>query len=231
MPYISSKKDLWSLVDCNNFYASCERLFRPDLINKPVVVLSNNDGCIVARSEEAKKLGIDMAVPYFKVKKLLEENKVHVFSSNYALYGNISQRVMNTLRSMVDSVEVYSIDEAFIKMDATLSLNAIDMAKTLRKRIQKWVGITTSIGIAETKTLAKLASSLAKKNQGICILKADDKNTELILKNTPAGKIWGIGSKSAEKLRLRGIYTAYQLREADRQMIRSLLSITGLHTC
>jgi DNA polymerase V len=225
-----STPTLWALVDCNNFYASCERLFRPDLIGKPVVVLSNNDGCIVARSNEAKTLGIGMGEPEFKVRDLLKRHKVAVFSSNYALYGDISARVMLTMESLAPVVEQYSIDEAFVPLAGSLAANADELALTLRKRVRKWTGIVVSVGVGSTRTLAKLAAEIAKKGGGVCRLDAGSAVTEQALADTPAGDIWGVGRRSAEKLRLRGILTAGDLRDADGGMVKKLLSVTGLHT-
>jgi len=221
---------LWALVDCNNFYASCERIFRPDLIGKPVVVLSNNDGCIVARSAEAKALGIGMAEPEFKVRDLLKRHNVAVFSSNYALYGDISNRVMLTLESLVPVVEQYSIDEAFVPLPGPLAANADELALALRERVRKWTGIIVSIGVGSTRTLAKVAGELAKKGKGVHRLDAGTPETEKVLAAFPVEDIWGIGWRSAEKLRLRSIRTAKDLRDADGGMIKKLLSVTGLNT-
>jgi DNA polymerase V len=221
---------LWALIDCNNFYASCERIFRPDLIGKPVVVLSNNDGCVVARSSEAKALGIGMAEPEFKVRALLKRHNVAVFSSNYALYGDISNRVMLTLESLVPEVEQYSIDEAFVPLSGSLAANADELALALRERVRKWTGIIVSVGVGTTRTLAKLAGELAKKGKGVHRLDAASPGTEKVLAAFPVEDIWGIGRKSAEKLRLRSIRTAKDLRDADGGMIRKLLSVTGLNT-
>ena len=230
MPSTRSKPALWALVDCNNFYASCERLFRPDLAGRPVVVLSNNDGCIVARSDEAKALGIGMGEPAFRVREALRRHNVAVFSSNYALYGDISSRVMRTLESIVPEAEQYSIDEAFAPLAGSLAVNADELALELRARIRKWTGIVVSVGVGTTRTLAKLASESAKRNDGVCRLDAGTYETERTLGNTSAGEVWGIGRRSEEKLRLAGIRTARQMRDADDAMLRRLLSITGVHT-
>ena len=176
-------KKVFALVDCNNFFASCERLFRPELNGKPVVVLSNNDGCIVARSNEAKALGIPMGAPFFKVKPLIAMHNVHVFSSNYALYGDLSHRVMDVLRQMEADVEVYSIDEAFLSLPVTQVWDRCKYAAELRARVRKQVGISISIGIATTKTLAKIANRVAKKEaqlQGVF---------DLVDNRTPMGTI------------------------------------------
>ena len=228
--YSSSSPALWALVDCNNFYASCERLFRPDLAGKPIVVLSNNDGCIVALSSEAKALGSGMGEPEFKVRDLLRQHGIFVFSSNYTLYGDISSRVMRTMESLVPLVEQYSIDEAFLPLAGALASNADEIAATLRERIRKWTGIVVSIGVGPTRTLAKLASDMAKKFGGLRRLDAGTPDAEQVLSTTPVGAVWGIGTRSAEKLRLRNIVTACALRDADTNLIKKMLSITGLHT-
>ena len=168
MSYInSSKKNKVALIDCNSFYVSCERLFNPKINNKPTVVLSNNDGCVISRSTEAKKIGIKMGEPYFKVKDLVRKNKVHIFSSNYALYGDISRRVMKILKEFSDKMEVYSIDEAFISLSFIEDQRLDEYGKEIRERILKWTGIPTSIGIANTKTLSKVANHIAKKRKQV----------------------------------------------------------------
>ena len=158
-----------AIVDCNSFYCSCERVFRPDLKNKPVVVLSNNDGCIISRSDEAKKLGVEMAGPYFKAKHLIEKHKVATFSSNYNLYGDMSRRVMDTLKILVgeNNVEVYSVDEAFLDVNMIDENHLADYALQMRETVEQWTGVSVSVGIAPTKTLAKIANHLAKKNNRI----------------------------------------------------------------
>lgn len=224
---------LFALVDCNNFYASCERLFRPDLVGKPIVVLSNNDGCIVSRSAEAKALGIGMAEPEFKVRSFLKQHNVAVFSSNYALYGDISQRVMATLESLCPQVEQYSIDEAFVRMDKALCANAEDMAVALRRRVQQWTGITVSVGIGPTRTLAKLANQLAKKHShGVAFAgnAANSHASDAVLNDFPVGEVWGIGRKQELKCHMRGIRTALQLKNADDVWIKSALTVTGWQT-
>ncbi|MDR1945976.1 MAG: Y-family DNA polymerase [Desulfovibrio sp.] len=230
MQSTNSTPTLWALVDCNNFFASCERLFRPDLAGRPVVVLSSNDGCIVARSNEAKALGIGMGEPEFMVRDLLLRHKVAVFSSNYALYGDISARVMLTLESLAPVVEQYSIDEAFLPLQGAAAANADELALNLRERVRKWTGIPVTVGIGPTRTLAKLAAETAKKGTGLLRLNAGDAESDRTLAATPVADIWGIGRKSAEKLRLCGIRTAGELRDADGGILRKILGICGLHT-
>ena len=162
----SIKQDSYiAIVDCNNFYASCERVFNPTLNNKPVIVLSNNDGCVIARSQEVKDLGIPMGIPVFKIKHLVEIHDIQIFSSNFALYGDISNRIMNIIRSGNSEMEVYSIDEAFVTINPRYT-NPIDYATTLRNKIYQWTGIPVSIGIGKTKTLAKVANHLSKRGVG-----------------------------------------------------------------
>ena len=157
----------YAMVDCNNFYASCERVFDPSLLGKPIVILSNNDGCVIARSEEAKAIGIEMGAPEFKYRALFKKNGVIVRSSNYALYGDMSHRVMETLRKLTHNIEVYSIDEAFVEVSTTMFPSLTDYGKIIRETVQKWTGIPVSVGIASTKTLAKVANHIAKKKSRI----------------------------------------------------------------
>ncbi len=224
--------ELWALMDCNNFYASCERLFRPDLCKRPVVVLSNNDGCIVARSAEAKALGIPMGEPEFKARALLKKHDVAVFSSNYALYGDISQRVMQAAESVVPDMEQYSIDEAFLRFSNALEANALEAAHFLRSRVLQWTGIAVSVGLAPTRTLAKLANHLAKKEQqgGVYIFPTDQDARTGILARVDVGDVWGIGRKHAAKLKAHSIFTAKDLRDAPDDWLRKTLSVTGLRT-
>lgn len=208
-----------AIVDCNSFYCSCERLFRPDLQHKPVVVLSNNDGCIISISDEAKALGIDMAVPYFKAKHIIEKNKIAVFSSNYNLYGDLSWRVMETLRQLLDDhdhtkVEVYSVDEAFIDLHHIPPKSLEEYARYIKETVEHWTGISVSIGVAQTKTLAKLANRLAKKSkaatQCVTVLASRESQADA-LKKTRIGSIWGVGRAYAEKLVNVGITSAWEL--------------------
>ncbi|MBI4791848.1 MAG: Y-family DNA polymerase [Deltaproteobacteria bacterium] len=222
---------LFALVDCNNFYASCERLFDPRLIGKPVVVLSNNDGCIIARSNEAKALGVRMGDPYFKCEKFLQAHDVAVFSSNYALYGDISSRVMALLRRLEPAVEVYSIDEAFLHLSAMAGGTLTAYGGQLRRTVLRWTGIPVSIGIGPTKTLAKVAGRVAKKNaalQGVFDISGAD--VDEILGRFAAADVWGIGRRLAERLALSGITTALDLKNCGDEWLRRNLSITGLRT-
>jgi DNA polymerase V len=221
---------LFGLIDCNNFYVSCERLFQPTLLGKPVVVLSNNDGCVIARSDEAKALGIPMGLPAFKLAALVKEHPIEVYSSNYTLYGDLSARVMTTLTEWTPEVEVYSIDEAFLKF-ATLPLDALTAyGQTMRATIHQWTGIPVSIGIASTKTLAKLANRLAKRSpeaQGVVALTSPSE-IEAVLACTPIEDIWGIGPGYTRRLHAREIRTALQLRDVNDRWIRQELGIVGL---
>jgi DNA polymerase V len=214
-----------AIVDCNSFYCSCERLFKPRLDDLPVVVLSNNDGCIISRTDEAKALGVGMAGPYFKARDIIEQNGVTVFSSNYNLYGNMSWRVMETLREMVgeDNVEVYSVDEAFVSLDEFSNTDLDRLALDLRERIELWTGIKVSVGVGPTKTLAKLANSLAKANkertQCVTVLNT----TEKIITALKAAKVkdlWGVGRQFAEKLNAYQIHTAWDLYNMSEEWMR-----------
>lgn len=216
-----------ALVDCNNFFVSCERVFNPALLNKAVVVLSNNDGCIVARSSEAKKLGIPMGAPLFEWKEVIERNKVMVLSSNFALYGDMSGRVMATLASFRPDLEVYSIDEAFLPLDEHDPLAA---AKAIRKRVWQCTGIPVSIGIASTKTLAKVAGDLAKKAPDGLFSLLDEKKREEVLRALPVEEVWGIGSRMRLSLERKGIHTAFEFKEKEDLWIKKHFAVTGLRT-
>jgi DNA polymerase V len=218
-----------AIVDCNNFYCSCERLFKPHLDNKPVVVLSNNDGCIISRSDEAKKLGIEMAGPYFMAKPLIKKHDVAVFSSNYNLYGDLSWRVMETLRIMLGkkNVEVYSVDEAFLDLSILPPEDLHAVAKEIRETVEQWTGIKVSVGVAPTKVLAKLANRLSKKNKEktdcVMVLDTEEKIIEALQK-TPVGDIWGVGYQYAQKLKeFWCIYDALQLRNVSEEFARTHL--------
>jgi DNA polymerase V len=219
---------MYAIVDCNSFYCSCERVFQPHLAKHAVVVLSNNDGCIISRSDEAKALGVEMAGPYFKAKHLIEKNKVGLFSSNYNLYGDMSRRVMDVLKIIAGdrNVEVYSVDEAFINLFFIPQDRLRSLAKEIRRTIEKWTGIEVSVGIAPTKTLAKLANGIAKnyKRQTDCIavLDSNEKLTKA-LKMTPVGSLWGVGRRSARKLHDLGIHTGWDLRQMPEEWVRKNL--------
>ena len=226
-----SKPALWALVDCNNFYAACEKLFRPDLADRPVVVLSNNDGCVVARSKEAKALGIPMGEPEFKVRDLLRRHNVEVFSSNYTLYGDMSARVMTTLEHVCPAVEQYSIDEAFVRFEGALLADPVTVARAMRETVLQWTGITVSVGVGATRTLAKIAGDIAKKGDGVCLLPdPTSQDMEVVLKKTPVGDIWGIGRRLVKKLWAEGVTNAFQLRNMEEQWVRKRLTISGWKT-
>ena len=225
--------ELFGLADCNNFYCSCERVFHPDLIGKPVVVLSNNDGCVIARSEESKALGIKMGDVFYQVKDRLEQNDVAVFSSNYNLYGDMSRRVMSLLSRYSPKVDVYSIDEAFL--DFTGMGTAEELTEYCRKMVRhitKGTGIPISLGIAPTKTLAKMASKFAKKHkgyEGVCLMDTDEKR-EKALKLFDVADVWGIGHRSVEKLNYYGIKTAWDLTQKSESWVRREMTVTGVRT-
>ena len=231
--YIKDKKKVFALVDCNSFYASCERVFNPKIQNKPVVVLSNNDGCIVARTNEAKALGIKMGEPLFKARKIIEKNNVKVFSSNYTLYGSMSNRVMKILEQLFPNIEIYSIDEAFMEISSLKKIyNYSKYAMKVREIILKWTGIPVSIGIGETKTLAKIANQIAKDNtntQGVFDI-TKIKNKEKILKTIKVEKIWGIGNKLSKFLIKNNIHNAYEFIQQDNRWVRKNMNILGLKT-
>ena len=219
---------VFALVDCNNFYASCERVFDPSLKNRPIVVLSNNDGCIVARSNEVKALGIPMGVPFFEHEAVIEKHNVAVFSSNYQLYGDMSQRVMDSLRLFAPDMEVYSIDEAFLRLDYLLPRNLYEYCKTIRAKVMQWTGIPVSIGIGPSKVLAKVANRVAKKqtDDGVFDIRSQ-KTQDEILKTLDVEKIWGIAGRWAERLGRMGIEKASELRDASPTIIRKHLSVVG----
>lgn len=233
MSSISLKSNrIVALVDCNNFFASCERVFRPDLWGKPIVVLSNNDGNIIARSNEAKALGIKMGEPYFKIVLFLKKNGVQVFSSNYTLYGDMSHRVMGVLQHLEPDIEIYSIDEAFISLPTGKSFDLSEHGQNIRNTVTRWTGIPVSIGFAYTKTLAKLANRVAKKNtqyQGVFDLTAYD-NPDEILTGIEVADVWGIGGQYTKKLNSQGIFTARDLKYANDNWIRKNLTVMGLRT-
>ena len=218
--------------DCNNFFVSCERTFRPDLNGKPVVVLSNNDGCIVARSNEAKALGIKMGTPLYQVRNLVERENVTVFSSNYQLYGDMSNRVMLTLRNSVPAIEVYSIDEAFLMLDGIAENELHERGLALAKKIKQDTGIPVSIGIAPTKTLAKIAGKLCKKYpalKGCCYMHRPE-DIEKVLRNFPIEDVWGIGRRHFAKMKLWGVHTAWDFTQLPADFVQKQMTITGLRT-
>lgn len=222
-----------AIIDCNNFYCSCERLFKPHLDKRPVVVLSNNDGCIISRSDEAKKLGVEMAGPYFKAKPLIEKYGVTVFSSNYNLYGDLSWRVMETLRTIAgqENVEVYSVDEAFVDLSAIPIKELPAVAGEIKKIVERWTGISVSIGIAPTKTLAKLANYIAKKNKkasGCVTVLATRQDQQKALEQTKIENIWGVGQAYAYKLYNMGIFSAWELASMpDHWMCKNMGGVIG----
>ena len=218
----------FALVDCESFYASCERIFRPDLKNIPIVVLSNNDGCVIARSTEAKKMGIGMGVPWFKVKELFLKKNGQVFSSNFTFYGDISARVMNILEGFVPKIEIYSIDEAFLDLDSLKqNYNLYDFGCHIRSLVKQWTGIPVRIGIAPNKTLSKIAiNEIKRKNIPMSVLRLSSKNQiKDALKHTPVHKVWGVGRRLNNRLSAAGINTALDLAEIDPQNIRKRFSI------
>lgn len=223
---------MFALVDCNNFYASCERVFKPQLIGKPIVVLSNNDGCVVARSNEAKKLGIAMGVPIFQIKDLVEQHQVNVFSSNYELYGDLSNRVMKILSSYSPLAEVYSIDECFLKFDGYEKyFDYKTMGLDMKSRVQQWVGIPISVGYAPTKALAKVANKIAKKfpeqTGGVHIIDTEEKRLKA-LKWTEIGDVWGIGRQHTKRLKALGVNNAYEFTMLGDEWVRKNMTIQGL---
>ena len=221
----------FALVDCNNFYVSCERVFNPGLNNIPVVVLSNNDGCVVARSNEAKALGIKMGSPAFKNRELFEKHGVKVYSSNYSLYGDMSCRVMSSLAGFVPDMEIYSIDEAFLLLNK-LPGQPDSFARDIRKNVFKWTGIPVSIGIGPTKTLAKIANRFAKKNpeHGGVLNLTDNPRLQEYLQQTDIEDVWGIGHRSALLLRSFGVRTARDFAGRQRDWVTSKMTVTGLQT-
>ena len=197
---------MYALVDCNNFYVSCERVFNPRLNHKPVLVLSNNDGCVISRSNEAKLLDIKMGEPAFKIRSIIKNKKIHTFSTNFALYGDISQRIMSILSDIIPNIEIYSIDEAFLDLNNFPYKNLNKIGLYIRNKILKDVGIPVSVGIARTKTLAKIANHSAKKSKGIFLLKEDIEKS--VLDKFPIEHIWGVGKKNKFFLNKNGIKTA-----------------------
>jgi DNA polymerase V len=222
---------VYALVDCNNFYVSCERVFNPKLEGRAVVVLTNNDGCVVARSNEAKALGIGMGVPAFEVAEVFKKHNVEVFSSNYTLYADMSSRVMETLATFTPDMEVYSIDEAFLDLGG-ISGALADYGRLIRQTVKKWTGLPVSIGIAATKTLAKIANHIAKRSsqyEGVLDL-TDSTNLAQVLAKAPVEKVWGIGIRSTIKLKRAGIETAFDLSRANIDWIKNCFGVVGVRT-
>ena len=221
---------MFGLMDCNNFYANCERVFNPALNGKPVVVLSNNDGCVIARSNEAKALGIKMGVPAYQIKQEVREQGVAVFSSNYTLYGDMSSRVMSILSEMAPEIEIYSIDEAFINLEGIMNLQSLGAA--IVNRVIRGTGIPVSLGIAPTKTLAKVANKFAKKYPAyhrLCIIDTDEKRIKA-LKLTDIADVWGIGHRQVVKLEQQGVKTAYDFTQLSGSWVRKNMTVTGERT-
>lgn len=223
---------MFALIDCNNFYASCERVFQPKLKNKPIVVLSNNDGCVIARSNEAKILGIPMGAVAFEYKRIFEQNNINVFSSNYALYGDMSNRVMTLLRDFSPDIEIYSIDEAFLKFDGFEKwFDFNTYGNQIRYKVTKGTGIPISVGIAPTKALSKVANKIAKKfperTQNVYVIDTEDKRIKA-LKWLPIGDVWGIGSQHAKRLKKINVNTAYDFTQLTEDWVKTNMSIVGL---
>ena len=222
---------MFALIDCNNFYVSCERVFNPKLINKPVVVLSNNDGCAISRSNEAKALGIPMGAPAFKYENIFKENDVEVFSSNFPLYGDMSSRVMSILSKFTPNIEIYSIDEAFLKFEGFEKFNIESYCQEIKNTVFKWTGIPISIGIAPTKALTKVANRIAKKfpnkTKGVYLLNSEEKRIKA-LKWLKIQDVWGIGFRHAKRLRNIKINNAYDFTNLEDGWVRKNMSVVGL---
>jgi DNA polymerase V len=223
---------MYALVDCNNFYASCERVFQPQLVGKPIVILSNNDGCIIARSDEAKALGIPMGAPEFKVRHELKEKNIQVFSSNYPLYGDLSNRVMKILEGFTPHTEPYSIDEAFMNFNGMTISDFHDYGLQMKKRIMKWLSIPVSVGFAETKALSKVANKIARKfperTKGVYVIDTEEKRIKA-LKWTKIEDVWGIGFRLTKKMKTRNINTAYDFTLPHHEaFIKAEMGVVGL---
>lgn len=220
---------MFALIDCSNFYASCERVFQPKLQKQPIVVLSNNDGCVIARSDEAKALGIDMGAPLFKIRDVVKWNNVHIASSNFALYGDMSRRVMDIIQSHIQDVEIYSVDEAFVEFPKQFTQDqAMIWSRNIRQKILQWTGIPTRVGVGVTKTLAKLGNALAKKTTvGVVYVDPADHN---LFKDLPIKTIWGFGHQLEKRLKRYSIHTVGQLLGRNREWVRKVLAVTGERT-
>lgn len=221
---------MFALVDCNNFYASCERVFRPDLVGRPVVVLSNNDGCVIARSEESKKW-IPMGAPAFEYEEVFKKNDIQVFSANFALYGDMSNRVMSVLGDYSPEVEVYSIDECFMKLEGYEMFDLTDYGSGMRKKVRMWTGIPISVGIAPTKALSKLANRIAKKfadkTGGVYVIDSDEKRIKA-LKWMKVEDVWGIGRQHAKRLNAQNVFTAYDFTVMNEDWVRENMTVEGI---
>lgn len=218
---------MYAHIDCNNFFVSCERLFRPDLENKPVAVLSNNDSCLISRSSEVKALGVAMAAPLYQVKNIVKANRIELFSANFELYGDISERIVQLLQEITPLIEVYSIDECFLDLSQLKIANLSTWAKNVQKRIQKEIGIPVSIGVGQTKTLAKTATNYAKKQGGVAVVDSEAVR-RTILESLSIGDVWGIGYRTAPKLRDRGVSNAWQLINASDGWLNQHFNIGGM---
>ncbi|KAB1156874.1 Y-family DNA polymerase [Flavobacterium luteum] len=223
---------MYALIDCNNFYASCERVFQPQCIGKPVVILSNNDGCVISRSNEAKAAGVAMGAPEFKIRDLIKEKDIKVFSSNYPLYGDLSNRVMKTLENFTPNLEIYSIDEAFLNFDGMPILDYHNYGLQIKNRVQKWVGIPVCVGFAPTKALSKVANKIAKKfqqrTQGVYVIDTDEKRIKA-LKWTQIEDVWGIGFRLQKKMIAHNIISAYDFTKPQHEAwIRKEMGVLGM---
>ena len=223
-------KNKIALVDCNSFYVSCERLFNPSIIKKPVIVLSSNDGCVISRSTEAKILGIKMGEPYFKVKKIVKENNVKIFSTNFALYGDISRRVMKSLKQFSPQMEIYSIDEAFLDLSSIKNEDLLEHGYKIRKTILKWTGIPTSIGIGTTKPLSKAANYIAKKEKSGVIDLINPEKIDELLSKIKINDVWGVGRQLTKFYIKNGINTAYQLKNVTNSWVKKNTNVFGSRT-
>ena len=229
MSFIQRTKKV-ALVDCNSFYVSCERLFNPKIRNKPVVVLSSNDGCIISRSNEAKALGIKMGEPYFKAKNIILKNNVHIFSSNYSLYGDLSRRVMRTLKRFNSEIEIYSIDEAFLDLSNFPDNEVEEIGREIRSVVLQWTGIPTSIGIAKTKTLSKIANHIAKKTKSGVVSLIGVKDIDPILEKVAINDVWGIGKQLTKFFVQNGINNAKQLKNISNTWIKKSSNVLSSRT-
>ena len=222
---------MFALIDCNNFFVSCERVFRPDLAGKAVVVLSNNDGCVIARSNEAKALGVPMGAPVFKYEEFLKQNSVHIFSANFPLYGDMSHRVMSILSDYTPDIEIYSIDECFLKLEGFKRLNLLNYGNDMRRKVGKWTGIPISVGIAPTKSLAKVANRIAKKypekTNGVYIIDSEEKRIKA-LKWLKINNVWGIGRQHSKFLNAISVKTAFNFINLNDQFVKQKMSVMGL---